>query len=327
MWAFRKEIHKIGSYIKEDLLPCSADIGSKLGGQGVYFIDIELGTDIGLVSVEFNAQGIPDRFNLVWDGDIVADSKYVGDGLSGNPPSYPGLLGTFNNVQEYNFSGSTAVPTGNSFNITVAQNDIANGTAQEPTDGNITLSFVKHSATPTNLRIVSFGVLDNTLFNVTPSCPEALPTEPVFLGYNSVAGSNFPCSTFSTQPVLYFITQNTNLSTATQIFSDPLGNDLANSGFYSDGQITRQWGGTAFIGAPFNCTTEPVTIRYSALSSTSACQNSATTYFIPVNSDFSTTTEIYSSVSGTNFANAGFYSNGNLWRQWNGSSFINEGIC
>ena len=328
MWAFRKEAHKIGSYIKEaePSVPCTDNIGSKRGEQGVYFIDVDLGTDIGKVSVDFNAFGVPDRFNLVWDGSIVADSKYVGDSIGGNPSSYSGLLGTFNNVIEYNYTGANPIPTGQTFNIIVNQNDIADGSPEEPTDGNITLTFIKSSPTPTNMRIVTYGVLPGTAFTVEPSCPQPIPTEPVFLGSSS-SSSGFACRDFYNSKDLFYIDPSSNFLTTSNIYTDAFATQLAQPAFFSDGQFIREWNGTAFVTtAQSSCTVIPVFVRIGS-SAVNACQNSISELFIPINSNFSTANEIYTSANATNFAFPGFYSDGSLWRQWNGSNFTNSGTC
>ena len=327
MWAFRKEAHKIGGYLKEEdpSVPCTDNIGLKIGSQGVYFIDVDLGMDIGEVSVDFDASDIPDRFNLVWDDNIVADSKYVGDDINGTPSFYPGLLGTFNNVIEYNYTGPIPIPTGQIFNITVNQNDIADGSQEEPTDGNITLSFIKSTPTPTNMRIVVYGVLGGTLFTANVSCPQSILTEPISIG--SASSSGLSCRDFYNSKNLFYIDPSSNFLSTNNIYTDAFATQLAQPSFFSDGQFIREWDGTAFVAtAQSACTVIPVFVRIGS-SAVNACQNSVSELFIPINSNFSTATEIYTSANATNFAFPGFYSDGNLWRQWNGSNFTNSGTC
>lgn len=71
--------------------PCGSNVAAG-GGSGVYEAVINVGTDIGWFGLEYNAQGVPDRFILYWGDTKVADSKYVGDGLNLNIPiGYPSL--------------------------------------------------------------------------------------------------------------------------------------------------------------------------------------------------------------------------------------------
>ena len=329
MWAFRKEAHKIGGYLKEEepSVPCTDNIGTKQGEQGVYFIDVDLGTDIGLVEVILDAQNIPDRFNLVWDGSIVADSKYVGDNIT-DIPNYAEntLYGTYTDVLEYNYTGPTPIPTRKKYNIIVGVDDVAKGGPKEPTDGNITLSFIKHSPTPRVLRIITYGVLDNTRYDITPSCPQPIPTQPIFIG-SSPSSSGLACRDFYNSKNLFYIDPSSNFLTTSNIYTDAFATQLAQPTFFSDGQFIREWNGTAFVATTqSSCTVIPVFVRIGS-SAVNACQNSVSELFIPINSNFSTATEIYTSANATNFAFPGFYSDGNLWRQWNGSNFTNSGTC
>lgn len=52
------------------------------GGAGTYSFRLELGTDIGTGGIHYDAYAVPDRFRIEWDGVEVANSKFVGSGLS-----------------------------------------------------------------------------------------------------------------------------------------------------------------------------------------------------------------------------------------------------
>lgn len=166
------------------------------GGVGIYTIDINLGTDTGWAAILVDAQSVPDRFKLYWGETLVADSKYVGDGLNPGPPvSYPGLLGekTYD-IFEYN--GSPTPPyfddTGDDETFTVIQDDIANNTT-EPTNGNHYLIFNKTTALPTSVRLEVTGT-DSTSWGIqNVICPtpaeELVEGEWVFLyGFFNEAG-------------------------------------------------------------------------------------------------------------------------------------------
>ncbi|HYE68038.1 MAG TPA: Ig-like domain-containing protein [Anaerovoracaceae bacterium] len=142
------------------------------GGTGIYNAQINFGTDTGWCGIQFNALNVPDRFQLIWDGVVVADSKYVGDNLNPGPPvSYtPTLLNTFNlSVFEYNGSGFT--DTGIDEEITIVQDDISNNTT-EATDGNGFLVFNKTTPTPTTVILRAVGPVGGTAWDLNDViCP------------------------------------------------------------------------------------------------------------------------------------------------------------
>lgn len=148
---------------------CSAGISAS-GSQGVYEAIIVLGTGLGSSGITYNAVSVPDRFIIEYDGVVVADSKYVGDGLSGTPPSYAGLLGDHNGLNVFSFNGSSFDNTGTTRNVTVTQSDIANGTT-EPTSGSGVLTFNKTTATPTTMKITVIGVSSSTAWSLAGICP------------------------------------------------------------------------------------------------------------------------------------------------------------
>jgi hypothetical protein len=136
------------------------------GSTGIYEVTINLGTDTGWAGIEYNAQSIPDRFQIIYDGSIVADSKYVGDSISPGPPtSYSGLLGD-KTLMLYQFNGTGFESTGTTQNITIVQEDIANNTT-EPTDGNGILLFNKTTSVPATMTLRVTGPVGSTAWGLT----------------------------------------------------------------------------------------------------------------------------------------------------------------
>lgn len=165
MWNTKKELYKISPIIQtEQITPCGAGLSAG-GGAGIFFMDIDLGSDIGSVVLNYTALDIPDRFQIYWDGNLEADSKYVGDGLPSNLP------GIFNNVPEKIWNGSVFVPNGTTQNITVTPFDIADGSVLEPTSGSGSISFTKTTATPTTMQIVITAPEGNTSWSIITACP------------------------------------------------------------------------------------------------------------------------------------------------------------
>lgn len=150
---------------------CSAGINAS-GGIGIYEAIVNVGTELGLTGVKYNAIGVPDRFQVFYNNVLVADSKYVGDSIAAGPPtSYPGLLGVKSGFNIFNYVGGSFVNTGNiEPDFTVTQSDIADNIT-EPTDGNGVLLFNKTTATPTNIKIRAIGPVGSTAWNISGICP------------------------------------------------------------------------------------------------------------------------------------------------------------
>lgn len=154
------------------------------GNVGIYEVLLNFGTETGYCGIQYNAQGIPDRFQLYWNDVLVADSKYVGDSLSGIPPGYTGLLGE-HTLDIFEFNGVSFDDTGNDDTITVIQDDIANNTT-EPTDGSGFLVFNKTTALPATARLVTTGPVSSTAWGIIDViCPtpaeELVDGEAVFV--------------------------------------------------------------------------------------------------------------------------------------------------
>ncbi len=142
------------------------------GGTGVYETIINTGTEIGWFGLEYNAQGVPDRFSIYWNDVLMADSKYVGDGLTlGVPTGYTGLLGGHSGLNKYQYNGTMFVLTGTGTeSFTVIQDDIADRVTQ-PSNGTGTIMFFKSSPTPTAVKILSPNPLEGTAWSINTICP------------------------------------------------------------------------------------------------------------------------------------------------------------
>ena len=52
---------------------------NKSGGVGTFEFEIDFGASIGMAGIDYNSIGIPDRFRIHWNGQQVANSKFVGN--------------------------------------------------------------------------------------------------------------------------------------------------------------------------------------------------------------------------------------------------------
>jgi len=188
-------LYLVWDYI-EPQIECS-DTLSTSGSEGIYELELELGTDTGVATVQFESVSIPDRFELLWDGSVVADSLFVGDGLPGTP-GYTTEITSATSLPVYEFDGtnfaqSTTEPT-RSVNFTSA--DIASTTVSRPTSGDgsvgnqvgvvggyptgtplasngeVKLQFNKNTAYPTKVTIRVTGVNTSTAWYIQGiECP------------------------------------------------------------------------------------------------------------------------------------------------------------
>jgi hypothetical protein len=192
-------LYLVWDYIEPNI-ECS-DTLSATGYEGIYELELELGTETGIVTLEFNSQNIPDRFQIEWDGNIVADSLFVGDSLPTFPPYTTDILNvTSLPVYEYDgdtFVTSTTEPTRS---VSYTSADIASTTISRPTsgdgsvgnqigvvggfpsgtplasDGNVKLQFNKQYEYPTNATVRVIGVNDNTVWDIKDiECPTGGP--------------------------------------------------------------------------------------------------------------------------------------------------------
>lgn len=171
MWSFRRDIHKLSNIINR-FIPCDGNLDFT-GQEGIFIVDFEVGTDLGQVILNYQAFGVPDRFQLIYDGNIVADSLYVGGNLTGNPPENTGAGGamvgtTYNNIPEYEWNGVAFVPNGNTQTFTVQQSDIAPFGSTAATGS---ISFNKNTASPTSVRLIVYAPLGGTAWGVDLECP------------------------------------------------------------------------------------------------------------------------------------------------------------
>ena len=92
------------------IIPCDGGSLNATGGTGNFnFRAITVGEGIGFVDTTWNAIGQIDRFQIIWNNQIVADSLFVGDTLSSNPSNQISDLATALNdgFQENNWNDQT----------------------------------------------------------------------------------------------------------------------------------------------------------------------------------------------------------------------------
>lgn len=121
-----------------EVVKCSENI-SFTGRKGTVQYLIDFGTDIGLSGINYTAGGVPDKFEIEWDGDVVS-TGYVGS-------------------SRYNQA------------LINAGVDISEINTANPPNGVGRLVFDKTSANPTTAKLTVTAPLDNTGWSLWGICP------------------------------------------------------------------------------------------------------------------------------------------------------------
>jgi hypothetical protein len=136
-----------------------------------------LGTDIGDVDLQFEANMVPDRFIVYYDNAVVIDTGY---------------RGTLN----YDFGGAQRLSFTNSLVgkidpiLTTTYPDVINflddGFPRVVAPGDGTSSFFKSTTTPTIAQVRVYGPMSGTAWDFTTGCPVPLPETVSINFFNSL---------------------------------------------------------------------------------------------------------------------------------------------
>ena len=149
------------------------------GQSGTFEIDVDLGLDTGLAGFDYNAFGVPDKFEIEWNGQIYS-SGYVGESIFDQALINAGVPPTEINTTQ---SGS----------------------------GQGSLLFNKTSATPTTAKIKVTAVLDNTSWSIFGRCPEGIISSEVEISLGTCQGNftpNFSQAFINNADPINYVPQN-----------------------------------------------------------------------------------------------------------------------
>lgn len=163
--------------------PCGGAISAS-GNQGIYYLNIDLGSDTGAVLVNFDPYSFPDgilaSFNSVsynglsspnfgWLQGTTGLHTYIG--------SAPADCGTLANspytLDEFQYNGTTFAPLGTTTIVSVDAGQIQ-FTASGP--GNSVIVIPKSVVSPSVLSLSFVGPCSGTVFDIDVSCPAVLPS-------------------------------------------------------------------------------------------------------------------------------------------------------
>lgn len=149
MWSFKQNIYKT---VNDTLIPIACGGGGITfsGDEGIYERDILLGTDLGFMTIDFNAQGRADRIEILYDGVVVADSLFVGDVLLGGsilqtPAEAILEINTVATLPRKIWNGVGYDVVNPTFPVDFTDNDIADASLFRSTGDNLSLGGVDSS--------------------------------------------------------------------------------------------------------------------------------------------------------------------------------------
>lgn len=238
-------------------VPCDfSELSLTKTGLGVFYIPFNVGIGTGEVQITLNAAGIPDRFQIIYGGDIVADSLFIGSDQ---------LLGVYNsailNTTElqsfyYDYTTDTYLQSSIEY-VTFTTDDIADtapGTRAQGAVGNqinvvpgyplldsfgsgepasaadqdIKLFFIKENESPQSgfikVYTVGFTSGSNSFFNIDYiSCPGDVQQETYkYFSLQSLCDSS---DTYITNLVRF--TESIGLNTGNYIVLGDVGSTLS----------------------------------------------------------------------------------------------------
>lgn len=174
-------------------IPCGGSLSTS-GNAGYYEVPAIIGNDTGDVTVTLNSYNIPDRFQIIWGGNVVADSLFIGDDLPNS--TYESGINSATTLTKFLWNG-TSFNTNGSIAVDYNSTHIANSTGAsgklrssgsvdgqigvvanypsagaKASDGDVKLRFNKTTPTPTDITIVLIGVNSNTEWQIVSlECP------------------------------------------------------------------------------------------------------------------------------------------------------------
>lgn len=228
--------------------PCGGAISAS-GSQGVYYLNIELGTDLGAIVITFDPYSVPDGIQAVYNSVLYNGLSsplfgwlqgspglmtYIGDSASncGLPEGSPFDLPVFE------YTGSSFVATGESEAIAILSNQL-DFTTGGP--GASVMVIPKTQANPSTLALKMVGPCSGTAFAVSVACPASLTSFPSGVMF---ASSGLACVAPIGQT--YYVAHVTGASGVLGlydlVFADAYGQTKLSAGYYRTSAAgTNQW--------------------------------------------------------------------------------------
>ena len=161
--------------------PCGGAISAS-GQQGVYYLDIDLGTDVGAVVISFDPYSVPDGIQATFNSVVYNGLSSPSFGWLQGSPSLPTYIGDTGancglptsgaiDLPVFDYQGGVFVDTGDSEAVSVLSGQL-DLTSSAP--GASIMVVPKTQPTPSILTLKMIGPCAGTAFAVTVACPVSL---------------------------------------------------------------------------------------------------------------------------------------------------------
>jgi len=218
--------------------PCGGSISAS-GQQGIYYLNIDLGTDIGAVVVTFNPASVPDGISALFNSVVyngVSSPSYGWLQGAAGLPTYVGATGNDCGIvanspytlDEFQYNGSTFTDLGTTTSVSVVSGQMQL-TATGP--GNCKMVIPKTAASPSVVDMTFIGPCLGTVFSIGVACPTPLTS---FASSTVNVDSATACS--DTIDQTYYVAHVNGaagtLGLYDLVFSDANGEFKLGAGFY-----------------------------------------------------------------------------------------------
>jgi len=211
------------------------------GGDGIYILNVDLGTATGAVIVTFYPNNTPDGIKAEYNGLIYNSVSSPVDGYHAAPTNLPVYVGdsTFDCglasgspyvLTEYENNGFAFNPTGNTPTVTVLPTQVSLTSVADPLG--CVMVIPKPFSIPTGLQVVMYGICAGSTYNVSVACPERLRG---FYSTEEGGGTGETCG-LDTDQTYYSAPVNgdgVTLGLFDWVFSDYDGLNILPDGYYT----------------------------------------------------------------------------------------------
>ena len=231
-------------------IPCGGIISAN-GTQGIYYLNVNLGSSTGAVIVRFNPTSVPEGIKAVYNSVVYNGVSSPSFGWKKGTAGLPTYLGSLSDacssgivagspytLNEFQYNGITFAPLGTTESVTIAVGQMQL-TASAP--GNCVMVIPKIAASPSILNLTFVGPCTGAVFSISALCPAALPS---FASSTVNANSTLACADAIDQTyyVAYVNGASGVLGLYDLVFSDANGQFKLAAGYYKTTAAgTNEW--------------------------------------------------------------------------------------
>lgn len=323
---------------------CGSGISASFSGNGYFNADINVANSTGAVVIYFYmGSSIPDgvnaSFNNVNYNKLTCFNNHNGvtlidcnrntnldySGVNNQPATGTNftlvgndrgssVCGTYNNVAEYNLTGTTYVATGGTRTLTIINNMVGCATdASSPSSPVFTMVVPKTSQSLTTVNVEVFAPLTGTVFKWEILCPVALPT---FKG--SALQNTTDCTSGD---IDYYFARNAQ-GTSTPFTKDTNTTPNIGNFVYTDSDGATALNNTAALKYIIINSTTALGIRNGVVVSSAACTN--TGGFTSFQASLNTSQSLICDGGNPPAANQTYYHNGSAILPVNGDTVYTD---